>query len=77
MNFADKILSTVPGWTPSRIRQVLDSRQLTQVNLPKHLPVHIVYATVWAGKNGAVNFRPDIYGRDRKLYRALFAKPTS
>ncbi len=77
VNFADKILSTVPGWSPNRIRQVLESRELTRVNLPKHLPVHIVYATVWAGKNGAINFRPDIYGRDRKLYRALFAKPTS
>lgn len=77
VKFADKILSAVPGWTPNRIRQVLASRQLTQVNLPKHLPVHIVYATAWAGKNGKVNFRPDIYGRDKKLYRALFAKPTS
>ena len=77
VKFADKILSTVPGWSPARIRQVLASRKLTQIKLPKHLPVHIVYATVWAGKNGAINFRPDIFGRDKKLYRALFAKPTS
>ena len=77
IKFADEILSTVPGWSPARIRMVLDSRELTRVNLPRHIPVHIVYATAWAGKNGTVNFRPDIYGRDRKLYRALFAKPTS
>jgi len=75
--FADTILSAKPGWSPKRIRKVLDSRELTQVNLPDHLPVHIVYATVWAGKNGTINFRPDVYGRDKKLYRALFAKPTS
>lgn len=77
LKLAEKILSSVPGWNHQRIYQTIASRELTQVNLPRHIPIHIVYATVWAGKNGAVEFRPDIYGRDRKLYRALFAKPTS
>ncbi len=77
ISFAENILAAVPGWSPQRIRDTLDSGKLTQVNLKKHIPVHIVYVTVWAGKNGTVNFRPDIYGRDRKLYRALFGKHTS
>ncbi len=77
VHLADVILSKVPGWSPVRIRLVLDERVRTRVNLPKHIPVHIVYATVWAGKNGEVNFRPDIYRRDYKLYRAIFGKKTS
>jgi hypothetical protein len=24
-----------------------------------------------------IEFRPDVYGRDRKLYNALFGRPTS
>ena len=26
---------------------------------------------------GMIEFRPDVYGRDRKLYNALFGQPTS
>lgn len=77
IGLAEHILAQVPGWTPQRILATLASRKLTRVNLVKPIPIHLVYATVWAGKNGTVNFRPDIYGRDRKLYRALFGKYTS
>ena len=65
-----------PGWPRARIAAVLKSKQRTRVNQVNKLPVHIVYATVWRGEGGSVEFRPGIYGRGRKLYRALFAKPT-
>ena len=44
--------------------------------LPDKIPVHLIYATAFGGVNG-VEFRPDVYGRDRKLYAALFGKPSS
>ena len=37
--------------------------------------MHLVYATAFDGANG-IEFRPDVYGRDRKLYAALFGKPS-
>ena len=37
----------------------------------------IVYATAWRGEGGSVEFRKDIYSRDKKLYNALFGKPSS
>jgi murein L,D-transpeptidase YcbB/YkuD len=46
------------------------------VPLPFKIPVHLIYATAFMGANG-VEFRPDVYGRDRKLYAALFGKPSS
>jgi L,D-transpeptidase YcbB len=48
----------------------------TKVNLPEPIPVHLVYATAFATNNG-IEFRPDVYGRDRKLYSALFGRPSS
>jgi L,D-transpeptidase YcbB len=47
-----------------------------QVPLPEKIPVHLVYATAFATENG-IEFRPDVYGRDRKLYAALFGRSSS
>ncbi len=77
VDLAETILRQVPGWDRARIDAVLASRKNTRVNLVEHIPVHIVYATAFQGEGGTVEFRPDIYGRDKKLYRALFALPTS
>jgi murein L,D-transpeptidase YcbB/YkuD len=74
---ARKVLRDVPKWSPDRIEQTLASKKTTRVVLPAKIPVHIIYATAFRGEGGSIEFRPDIYGRDRKLYRALFGKPTS
>jgi len=37
--------------------------------------VHVTYSTSWRDEDGDVQFRPDIYRRDEKLYAALFGKP--
>jgi murein L,D-transpeptidase YcbB/YkuD len=42
-----------------------------QVNLPKPLPVLILYATAYVEENGDVGFFNDIYGYDKELERAL------
>ncbi len=70
-------LQGVGGWPRSRIDQTISSRKRTVVKLAKPLNVHLTYSTAWVGEGGTLNFRPDIYGRDKKLYRALFALPTS
>jgi len=50
--------------------------QNQRVDLPKPVPVHLVYATAFSSENG-IEFRTDVYGRDKKLYAALFGRPTS
>ena len=74
--FAEEVLSGKEGWSRDRIDAVLASRETTRVNLDSPLPVHLVYATAWLEDDGLVHFRSDIYGRDKRLYRALFAKHT-
>jgi L,D-transpeptidase YcbB len=39
--------------------------------------VHLIYGTAFKGDAGMIEFRPDVYGRDRKLYNSLFGRPTS
>jgi murein L,D-transpeptidase YcbB/YkuD len=52
---------TVPG----------DPDEPFQVNLPKPIPVMILYATAYVEENGDVGFFDDIYGYDKELERAL------
>jgi len=77
LQFGVTVLRDVPGWTLQKLEQVVETRKTTRVKLPHKLPVHIVYATAWRGEGGSVEFREDIYGRDKKLYNAIFGKSTS
>jgi L,D-transpeptidase YcbB len=36
----------------------------------------VIYATAFASDNG-IEFRSDVYGRDKKLYSALFGRAGS
>ncbi len=50
---------------------ILDSWQLTRVELETPIPVHIIYRTAFTTAKGQINFRQDHYGRDALVYRAL------
>ncbi|MBL4727627.1 MAG: hypothetical protein JKY83_13380, partial [Rhizobiaceae bacterium] len=41
------------------------------IRLKEKIPVHVVYLTAWVNKDGSVNFRKDVYGRDKILAKAL------
>ena len=76
IDFAYTIVGGIAGWPRNKIDATIASGKTTRVPLPVKLPVHLIYATAFDGVNG-VEFRPDVYGRDRKLYAALFGKPSS
>lgn len=76
IDMADQVLTTsVPGWNRTRIDDVLASKKRTVVSLKTPIEVHVTYSTSWRDEDGDVQFRPDIYRRDEKLYAALFGKP--
>jgi L,D-transpeptidase YcbB len=52
---------------------VLDSLATRWVALRKRVPVHFLYRTAWVDSAGAVQFRDDLYGLDRRLGEALRA----
>ena len=60
------VLRDDPNWSQQRIDSVLQSGINTPVRLARPIPVHLVYRTAWIDESGAMEFRDDIYGRDRK-----------
>lgn len=69
--FAYELLS-LQSDDPQRLyHSVLETGQQTRLYLETPVPVHLVYRTAFTNVRGELNFRPDIYGRDAKLYEAL------
>jgi L,D-transpeptidase YcbB len=65
------------GWSKARMDAAWASGKTTRAGFTDHIPVHLIYGTAFKGDAGMIEFRPDVYGRDRKLYNALFGRPTS
>lgn len=59
------------GWTREKIDAQVASDKQRVINLAKPIPVHITYITAWADDTGTVEFRRDVYGRDKRLIEAL------
>jgi murein L,D-transpeptidase YcbB/YkuD len=69
--FAQILLKDNPAWTPQRIDEAMHQSKEQIVNLPKKIPVVLVYLTFWADSKGNAHFRQDIYGRDEYLLELL------
>jgi L,D-transpeptidase YcbB len=76
IGLAYKLLGEKNGMSPEQIDAIWASGITTKVVLPRKIPIHLVYATAFASDNG-IEFRTDVYGRDKKLYSALFGRPGS
>jgi murein L,D-transpeptidase YcbB/YkuD len=58
------LLSEKKGWTLEKVQAQVDSGQKLDVKLAHPVPVHFVYISAFATRDGIAEFRPDIYGRD-------------
>lgn len=65
------------GWDQGRIKAAVAQGKRRTVLLDAPVPVHLVYFTAWVDGNGQVNFRQDVYGRDRQLQAALTQRGTT
>ena len=68
---AELLLRELPGWDSTRVAAAMRQESPEQVDLPRPVPVHIVYATAVAREDGRVFFFDDIYGHDRTLAQLL------
>lgn len=53
------------GWDRDRIAAVKASGERVDVKLKKPVPLYFVYVTAWATPDGVIQFRRDLYDRDR------------
>ena len=58
------------GYTESRIRGMFGNSEI-EVRLPVFIPVHVTYQTAFVDKDGKLQLRDDIYGRDKALLAIL------
>jgi murein L,D-transpeptidase YcbB/YkuD len=71
IELAEYLLRDDPNWSRQRILTTIERGAEQVVPLPTTIPVHLLYWTAWVDEQGLVNFRQDIYERDKVLEKAL------
>jgi murein L,D-transpeptidase YcbB/YkuD len=74
-DMAQWVLRDRPEWTPEKIQAAMASGREQHVALKHHIPVYIVYETVWVDDDGTVEFREDVYGHDARQEKLIPANP--
>jgi murein L,D-transpeptidase YcbB/YkuD len=74
VKYAEVLLSVVrpgEGYTTDRIRKMISSMGEQDIQFPHYLPVHLTYQTAFVDDEGKLEFREDMYGRDRATIAIL------
>lgn len=64
---AEYLLRNDTAWTKDKIEAAMQAGKEKTVSLRETVPVFIAYFTAWVDQKGALNFRKDIYDRDKEL----------
>ena len=59
------------GWSKRKFESAYNQQKQTVINLSQPVKNHITYRTSWVDEDYQLNFRPDIYGHDNNLAKAL------
>jgi L,D-transpeptidase YcbB len=71
LELAELLLASPDRWNRAAIDAAVASGTTRTIRLPKPVPVLMLYWTVDRDDRGAILFKPDPYGRDPKLLKAL------
>lgn len=69
------LLGGEAAWTPDRVEKAMKAGREETARLPTPVAVHLLYWTAFAGEDGSVQFRPDVYGRDAPVAKAMDRSP--
>lgn len=69
------LLESDPAWSPQRVDRAMEAGREETARLSRPVPVHLLYWTAFADDDGMVQFRPDVYARDRPVAEALERDP--
>jgi L,D-transpeptidase YcbB len=71
--YAEVLLSLArpaDGYTEDRIKKMFGTNE-TDIQLPTFIPVNLTYQTAFVDDDGKLEFRDDVYGRDKALLAIL------
>ena len=72
--YAEVLLSIIrphDGYSEDRIRKMIAEGSEQDIQFPTFIPVNLTYQTAFVDDNGKLQFRDDVYGRDRQLLAIL------
>lgn len=72
VKMATYLLRNDGSWTPEKINEAMNSTKEQYVKVSKPVPVIINYFTAWVDENGMLNFRDDVYGKDKEVRGKMF-----
>ena len=76
LELAEYLMRGDPDWTRKKLEAAIDKGTEQTVILPRPLDVHFLYLTAWVDEEGVLQFRNDVYKRDKQLDEALRSKPS-
>jgi L,D-transpeptidase YcbB len=76
IELAEYLLRHAPGWTREKILSAIEKGTEQKVTIPEPLNVHFLYLTAWVDEKGILQFRNDVYERDKILDEALLKRPS-
>jgi len=71
LDLAERLLQEHPSGSRDSIEAILAAGLWRRLRLKKHVPLDVLYWTAWVDSAGALQFRDDVYGLDRRLDAAL------
>ena len=76
LELAEYLLRDDPRWSRKELLEAIEKGTEQTVIIQHPVNVHFLYLTAWVDESGSVQFRNDIYGRDKSLDAALRKKPS-
>jgi murein L,D-transpeptidase YcbB/YkuD len=73
-HYAEVLLSLVrpnDGYSEDRIKKMIAENSETDIQFPTFIPVNLTYQTAFIDDDGKLQFRDDVYGRDKALIAIL------
>ena len=71
LDFVEKVFDGKNGFSKDRVQAVIAAGQQAHYTFPEQVTLYVTYRTVTANADGVPVFRDDVYGRDRRVARAM------
>ena len=76
VELGEYVLKDGARWTREKLLTEIDKGTEQTILLPHPLDVYFLYLTAWVDEKGVLQFRNDVYKRDKQLDEALHKKPS-